>query len=70
MVLVLFFIYFSLLGLNLLGSAAKVISGCIIVSLTGANVIGVKADIFIVMGANSRTSIVKPLQPWAIVGDL
>lgn len=103
MVLVLFFLYFFLLGLNILGSAAKVIGGCtagalfdddanpvagvmigilctvliqssssttsIIVSLVGADVIGVKAGIFMVMGANIGTSVTNTIVAMGHLGD-
>jgi sodium-dependent phosphate cotransporter len=102
-VAVFFFLYFFLLGLNVLGTAAKIIGGCtagalfdddanpvaglmigilctvliqssssttsIIVSLVGADVIEVKAGIFMVMGANIGTSVTNTIVAMGHMGD-
>ena len=100
---VLFFLYFFLLGLDLLGAAAKVMGGCtagslfgdetnpvaalcigilvtvllqssstttsIIVSLVGADSIGVKSGIYMVMGANIGTSVTNTIVAMGQMGD-
>lgn len=103
MLSVLFFLYFFLLGLNILGTSAKVIGGCtagalfdddanpvaglmigilctvlvqssssttsIIVSLVGADVVSVKAGIFMVMGANIGTSVTNTIVAMGHLGN-
>jgi len=100
---VLFFLYFFLLGLDLLGAAAKVMGGCtagslfgdetnpvaalcigilvtvllqssstttsIIVSLVGADSIGVKSGIYMIMGSNIGTSVTNTIVAMGQMGD-
>lgn len=98
-----FFLYFFLVGLELLGSAAKIVGGCtagslfgddtnpfsglmigilatvmvqssstttsIIVTLVGADVVEVKAAIYMVMGANIGTSVTNTIVAMGQMGD-
>jgi len=103
LVAVCFFLYFFLLGLDLLGGSAKIIGGCtagalfgddtnpigglmigilatvlvqssstttsIVVSLVGADAVGVKAAIYMVMGANIGTSVTNTIVAMGQMGD-
>lgn len=103
LVVICFFLYFFLLGLELLGSSAKVLGGCtagailgddmnpigglmigilatvllqssstttsIIISLVGADSIGTKIAIFMIMGANIGTSVTNTIVSMGHLGN-
>lgn len=101
--LIAFFLYFFLLGLNLMGTSAKVLGGCtagsilgedtnpvaalmigvlatvlmqssstttsIVVALVGADTIGARQAIYMIMGANIGTSVTNTIVAMGQMGD-